>query len=383
MSIYFINFAGMKRVLMITGGLRRNGTEAFMLNAIRNMDPKEVQFDFLVEERTGSDVEQEAMALGAQIHSFIPRKQGWKAHIRSLDAFFKANAHRYDAVHFNGNSFTGIMPLVYARKYGIPVRIAHSHNVSTAGLHNRLLHRLNRARIAGIATHYLGCSEGALDWGFKGTRARKEARVVNNGIDLDSFRFNPETRDRVRRQLCLEKAFTVGSVAAFRKAKNHGFMIDVLRELVKLRPDTVMVFAGDGELKQEIERRVIDEGLAPHALFLGSRSDVSDLMQAFDLLLFPSLYEGFGIVAIEAQAAGLPVVASTAVPRETDLTPLIRYIPLDVPAKEWAQKIAQTELSPRSDIHPALRKHDIKETCRLLMEVYSSGASKPRSDSTT
>lgn len=361
----------MKRVLHIVESLSRNGTETFIMNVFREIDRTKVMFDFLLYRISENGYENEAKALGADIFLFTQRKEGIRKHIKSLEDFFSKNAHKYDAVHYSGTSFTNMTPIMIAKKYGIPVRIVHSHGSNTFRLHNILLHKFNRRRIGTIATDFLACSQIARDWGFKGSKVYEKSKVIPNGIELDKYCFNQEKRDKTRKELGLENAFIVGNTAGFRQVKNHPFIIETFIELLKIRPDAVLLLAGDGPTKQEIENKVKEAGISGSVKFLGSRTDVDSLLQGMDSYIFPSFYEGLPFSLIEAQAAGLPVLCSSEVSPEIKLSENLVFYPLSESPSNWAKKL--NDISKRErliSLSNDLRKYDIKETCQILTDIY-------------
>ena len=361
----------MVRVLHITGSLNINGTETFIMNVLRNIDRTKLMFDFLLYKKVTDGYEEEARELGSIIRYYSPRRKGYRKYKQSLESFFEKYAKDYQAVHYSGNTFSEILPIKIARKYGIPIRIAHCHGISTTGLHNKLFHLLNRRLISSVATHCFACSEAARNYGFRGTKAMKQAIIIKNGIELEKFKFNPATRDSKRKELNLENNLIIGNVGGFREAKNHEFMIAIMKEILKERPDARLILVGDGPLKDHIKNMAVKAGIEDKIMFLGLRTDIEELLQAFDIFLFPSKYEGLGIAPIEAQAASLPVVASSIIPQETAVSPLIQYLPLDLPASKWAHSILNAATFDRSDkVFEKLKAFDIIETCKKLTEIY-------------
>ena len=165
----------------------------------------------------------------------------------------------------------------------------------------------------------------------------------------------------------------IGNVARFKIEKNHTFQIEIMKEITRIRSDIVLMLVGDGELRQKIEEQVKQLHLEQNVIFLGVRSDVPDLMQAMDLFLLPSLYEGLPVVGIEAQAAGLPVITSTGVTRETDITGNVDFLNLDLGAAYWAQAILQKiEGFNRHDMYEYIHNngYDIVETAKWLQDFY-------------
>lgn len=363
----------MVRILHITGSLRRNGTETFIMNVFRSIDRTKFSFDFLLTSHTEEGFEQEAKDLGARIFYYTPRAKSLVGHRKSLKEFFKHHAAEYAAIHYSGNSFSEILPITLAKKYGVPVRIAHCHNISTSGLHNRIFHAVNRTRLNQVATHFFACSEQAKVNGFKGTPALHKANVIVNGIDLKRFHFNPDVRQKLRDQLGLKpEELIIGNVAAFREAKNHRFMLEIMKEILSINSRSKLLLAGEGPLKTEMMALASELGIQNNVIFLGSRDDVPQLLQAMDIFLFPSKYEGLGISLIEAQAAGLPVYTSSNIPKETQVTPLIKYVPLDLSPQKWAKMILETDTShDRTQEYEKLKMYDINNTVSTLSRIYN------------
>lgn len=362
----------MKRVLHITCGLFRNGTETFIMNVFRNIDRSQISFDFLLYSKAENGYEEEARELGANIYYYPPRKKGLLKYRNSLHSFFKNNAHKYDAVHFCGNSFTELLPLKLAKRYGIPVRIAHSHNSSTSGLHNKIFHLWNRKNIGNIATHYLACSETARAWGFGKSKIFFNSEVITNGIELRKYKFNAEDRQEIRKELGInESTFLICHTGAFREVKNHPFLINLFEQIRKINPDSKLVLCGSGSEENKIRLLVKNKRLEDAVIFTGSRNDIHKILSASDVYVFPSLYEGLPFALIEAQANGLPVIASDTISKEIMLTQNISFVPLSQDFSYWASKIIDSKRTTEKEPDSRLLKYDIEGTCFRLMEIYN------------
>ena len=362
----------MKRILQVTGSLNRNGTETFMMNLYRHINRQRFSFDFLLYTPTDNGYEQEARELGAKIYYFSPRNENWKKHISSLRFFFKEHQGEYDAIHFNGNSFSGIMPLRIAKEFGVPIRIIHSHNSSTKGFHNKILHKLNRRYIHTAATHFLACSEEARKWGFKGSKVYQQSIVIPNGIDLLQYQFNQAARADIRKELGISpNTLLFGSTAGFRAVKNQQFTFEVFEKIKMIHPDSALCLCGSGETRTEIENLVKSKHLSESVHFMGIRTDVHKILNALDVYIFPSFYEGLPFALIEAQASGLPILASDSISPEIKLTPSLRFMSLDSSAEIWAKEALNLTRQKRlTEIHKGLCPYDIKTTCRILEEIY-------------
>lgn len=324
------------RVLQVLTSLDRGGMETMTMNFYRRMDRDRVQFDFLLHREEGGDYEGEARSLGARIYR-VPRQNPldpryWKA----LDSFF--SDHLYRVVHAQLDCMSAL-PLAVAKRHGAIVRIAHSHNSHQDRDLKYPLKLVCKRFITREATDLFACGVDAGRWMF-GT---DDFTVVRNAIDVDAYAFDTARSTRVRRELGIHKsALVVGHVGRFAPAKNHSFILSVFADVLKLRPDAVLILVGDGELRSETELRTRELGIADSVRFLGVRSDVPDLMQAMDVFLMPSHYEGLPLVLVEAQASGLPCVISESIPVDCDLRgSSITRLSLDASVTEWAAMVAR------------------------------------------
>jgi glycosyltransferase involved in cell wall biosynthesis len=337
-----------RRILHILHSMDRGGIETWLMHVLRAHDRGRARFELAVQKPGAYD--DELAALGIPVH-FLPPVAHRLAHVRALADLIRAR--RFDVVHSHMYYFSAV-PLAVARWQGVPVRIAHCHTrARQAGLDRirRGTHRLARRAIVALATAGIANSrDSAIE--LYGARWADDPRfdVVLCGFDFDRFRTRP-SRSAARARLGLAEAATVvGHVGRFEPVKNHGFLVDVVGELRRRDPSVVCVLAGDGPERPAIERRVATAGLGDAFRFLGLRTDIPRVMAALDALLLPSRSEGFGIVALEAQAAGIPTVVSTGVPTDVDAVPdLVARISLDRGGAAWARLIEERIRAPRPD----------------------------------
>lgn len=370
----------MVRVLQIMGGLKRGGLETFAMNVYRSIDRNEIQFDFLLGQVADGDYEEEAKTLGATIYHLPARNKGYKTYKKALDDFFREH-HDYVAVHEHISSLTSIDPAFYAKKYGIPIRILHSHSSSiqkTLRLHwiHTILHYLNKPRVHSLATHYLGCSDKALDWAYKYTGIRSKAIMVNNGIDCDKYAFNEIERADARKEFGIgNNDLIIGHVGRFIPLKNQSFLVDILEEIKKEVPTAKLLLVGDGETMEAVKAKVNLKGLSDYVIFTGVRSDVARLMQAMDVFVMPSWFEGLPVSLVEAQAAGLPIVASEKISHDSDITGTILFMNIDKPAAEWAREIKSWKEKKGRPYNIERIKQagfDSHSTVKQLVKIYKS-----------
>ena len=359
------------RILQVVNIMDRAGLETMIMNHYRAIDRSQVQFDFLVHRPQRGEYEDEIESLGGRIYR-APRlyPQHCLSYRRFMRRFFAE--HRYPVVHSHIDAMSAF-PLAMARSCGVPARIAHSHSDAADRDLKYPIKEAARRKLPTIATHYWACSEVAGAFLF-GEANLPKVHVVKNAIDLEGYRFDAGTRARMRAELGIaENQIAIGHVGRFSAVKNHAFLVDLLAELRREGADAVLVLAGDGELRQEIGRKVSSIGLDGVVRFLGLRGDVPDVVQAFDVLAFPSLREGIPLSLIEAQASGLPVLASDAVSAEAMVLPNAERLPLSASVSEWARAAVMLAEGGRTeDPVPVLAEagYEIGARARSLMAEY-------------
>ena len=331
----------MIRVAQVMGYMDGGGVEQVVMNYYRHIDRSRVQFDLLVCEGSGMVPRGEVESMGGRVFTVPPYGQ-LSRYMREMEHLFRQE--RWPIVHSHVNALS-VFPLRAAKRTGVPVRIAHSHSTAGRGetAKNAMKSVLRRFSNA-YPTHRMACSRYAGEWLFgKGV----DFEVVYNAIDLARFSFDAEARAVARADLGLVgDQLAVGHVGRFMPQKNHRFLIEAFAELARLRPDAVLLLVGSGEAEALAESWAAERGVADKVRFLGQRADVGRLYQAFDAFALPSLYEGLGIVGVEAQAAGLPCFLSDRITREVDVTGTVRFLPIDDPAV-WAQALSKVEPAER------------------------------------
>lgn len=355
------------RILHIVSYMQRRGLETMLMNCFRHIDREKVMFDFLVHRDFRSDYDDEIEALGGKIYRMPRLNPINPAYFKALREFFKVHPE-YRIVHCHLDCMSSI-PLGVAKEYGVPVRIAHAHSSSQDKDWKYPLKRYYMSNISKVATHFFACSEKAAEWMYPG----QAATIVQNGIEADKFKFDACIRTTIRDELGLGADFAIGNVGRFVLVKNHDFMIRIFSELHKKLPCSKLVLVGNGPLENEIREKARKLNLENDVLFLGVRNDVHRIMQAFDVFLLPSLFEGLGMVAIEAQSSGLPCIVSTTVPYECDISKCVRFLDLKCTPKEWADEILRLKDKPRTSGYDAVVRagYDIQTTADFLQKFYT------------
>ncbi len=330
-----------KRVLHVLGHLRHGGAEIFLLNMLRELENSGIIFDVMTRGENLPEVAEEIKKRGGKVIETpgFP-KHIWKNY-RCLNRFFKEHGNEYRAIHVHANSLLYLLPLKLAKKYGILIRIIHSHNTHPAKSVYKGLHYLNRVRLGKLATKRVACSAAAGKWMF----GKKPYEQIRNAIDVSKFAYNEPVRERFRKQYRVSDVSVIGTVGRLEHQKNPFFLLDVFCE-VRKRMDVVLFIIGEGSLEEKLKHYAREKGVEASVIFLKNIANVNDYLQMMDVFVLPSLYEGLGISVIEAQTAGLQVVISDKVPEEAVLIPEnVRRMKLGAP-EDWAEVI--TELGNRS-----------------------------------
>ncbi|MCF1678042.1 glycosyltransferase [Tetragenococcus koreensis] len=272
------------------------------------------------------------------------------------------------------SSLSYIEPLIVSKKYNVPVRIIHGHSTRQPGSSfHKFFHRLNQWRIDSIATDYFACSENSAKWLFDKSKVTKNMyTIINNGIQTGKFTFDVKLRDKVRKSLGIEGKLVLGHTGRFAPPKNHDFLIDIFKSVNKFNPNAVLLLIGEGELKPQIEKKVQLNGLDDNVFFLGVRADVGDILQAIDVFIFPSYYEGLPLTLVEAQAADLPCLVSDSITKKVRITDTITYKSLSEKPKTWALKVLNLPKEKRVDKTDSIFKsgYDAFEISTKLMKFY-------------
>ncbi len=327
------------RVLVVGMTATVGGIENFLMAYCGRIDKKRVRFDFLC--RFDAPAYPEKRAAIGKTYTITKRSEDPAKYYQEIRAFFEQHGREYDVLWDHECMFNDMTPLKLAKEFGIPVRIAHSHNpqnmdLSLKGRGQELLHRVQRLRLGRYANVLWACSEASAKWACPAMDI--PATIIANAIDAESFRFRPEVRREVRAHYGLENSLVVGHVGRLQYQKNQTFLLEAFARLHQREPRAKLMLAGDGPDLTDLEAKAVTLGVAADVLFLGVRDDVHRLMQAFDLFAMPSHFEGLGMAALEAQAAGLPCILSDAVPREAAVTDDVTFLPPEDPDL-WSERM--------------------------------------------
>ena len=371
-----------RRLRVLQVGMTRNlgGIETYLIEQFRHLDKSKIDYDFVnITGEYSICYEDEILASGSKIFKVVSRHKNPLLHYWQWFNILLQNKGVYDVIVLNTNSLEYVFPLVLGKVFGIPVRVIHSHNSgfeNKQGLARRLLVGMNKKLLAWSANLRFACSQFAGQWMFKDN----PYHVIYNAIDIHKYDADLIVREETRNALGLHTELTLLHVGRFSYQKNHSFLLDIFKEVHRIQPDSVLLLVGDtteeSEFLTEVKRKIKAFGLENVVRLLGRRDDVNKIMQAADVLVMPSFFEGLTVVGIEAQASDLPLLLSDTVTKELGLLPSTQFISLEAGPTAWAEAIVNSKQHNRQSRYEELKAagYDIgNETERvekLLIDAY-------------
>lgn len=360
------------RVAQVVGRMMGGGVEATVMNHYRHIDRSQVQFDFIVQTDSTVVPKDEIESLGGRVF-YVPPYSNPVKYVNACRQLFQQIHPRIVHSHMNAVS---VFTLMAAKQAGVPVRIAHSHSTSNPNEKAKtLVKNVLRPFSKVYPTHLAACGDYSARWLFGDqTVDQGKVKIIRNAIELDRFAFDEEARTRLRKEIeASDDIRVIGQVGRFSAQKNQLFSLDVLAELVKKNPRVLLVFLGVGDDMDKVKAKAHDLGLSDHVRFLGMRFDVNEWYSAFDVLLFPSLYEGLPLTAVEAQVSGLPLVVSDNITNEAFLDEgRVETHSLEDPLSEWCSSLEQSRRVMGSLTTSAFvdSGYDIRESAAELAHWY-------------
>lgn len=327
------------RVVHVLGALHRGGAETFVMNVYRHIDRTKIQFDFIIHTNKNCSYRNEIEKMGGRIYTV--RQFSFKNMVLYIKTWKELLAEHpeWRVVHGHVRS-TACIYMHIAKRAGRTV-IAHSHSISNGRGMKGIIRDVMQYPTRYIADYFFACSEAAGEWMFGKDikRHRRHYKVIKNAIDVAGFKYDKNYDDEIRKELNLLNKKIIGTVGRLCDAKNPFFILDVFEAAHERNQDTVLLWGGDGELREQIEKTVKEKNLQRDVILLGSVADVYKLYSAFDVFLFPSKWEGLGISLIEAQAAGLPCIVSECIPEEAMICDFVKQLSLEQDRRVWADEV--------------------------------------------
>lgn len=338
------------KVLMVnTVPMEYNGISISLLKYAANIDRCDLEMDFVVINRLEPGMRLQIESMGSKVYELTNRNTApWK-YVLSLRNVVRRGG--YDVVHIHCNSCTAAIDLLGAKLGGAKLLCPHSHNTQCE---HHIMHRLLRPLFNWLYTDAFACGTAAGKWLFGDRRFT----VWNNALDMATYSFRQEERNRMRKVLELDGKIAIGHVGIFNRQKNHAFLLDVFTEIVKRDGRFVLFLIGDGPLQKEMEAKARESGIGQSVVFVGTTPDIPQYLNAMDLMVLPSLYEGLPNVVMEWQANGLSCLVADTVTRDCGLTDSVTFLPLDI--QVWKERILS--LKPGTDRQSRSRENCDKMT---------------------
>ena len=365
------NGAMKRRICVFCETWESGGIESFLCSIFSEMDLKELEIDIVVTELSDSIYTEPLKRIGISFRQLSGHKYKFWKNYQSFYRLLKDR--RYDVLHLNAFQALSLIYLFLGKMVGVPVRIAHSHNTDLRNSKTRavkiLIHRFFRYLLTGTATEYWSCSEAAGCFMFR--LNENKCRFIPNGINIERFRFRAEIRNRVREEHGWENHFVIGCVGRLCSQKNQEFLLKVCASALHSCPNSLLLLVGEGEDRMKLEQKTQELGISDSVVFFGVSVQVEQLYWAMDAFAIPSRFEGLGIVAIEAQAAGLSPVCSEFVPDEVFLPGLARKCSLTAGPDAWAKMLRETpEHSENAATLVARAGYSVKNVTNTVFQCY-------------
>lgn len=371
------NKMGKKKVLHIVGAMNKGGTETMLMNIYRNINREYIQFDFISFSEEEAYYNEEIKSLGGKVINISLDKRINKS-VKKICKVIK-NHGPYDIVHAHTLFNCGIA-MMAAKKNNISIRISHSHttlNVDDSVMRN-IYSKLMRFIINRNSTNLLACSHeaGRFLFGDKQLNLPKYD-LLPNLVDYNRMLKNPKLEvEKFKEDNNLNDYLVIGHIGTLKECKNQKFLIEITKYLVKANQNVKLLLVGDGSMRIELQSLVYKYNLEKNVVFAGIRDDIDVMLHSIDVFVFPSTYEGLGLVLLEAQASGLPCIVSEAIQPEADLgIGLLNKLNLSNGAEKWSEEILKVNGVKERDINKIIKAFEEKgystDKCiSKLMKLY-------------
>lgn len=356
--------------------MNRGGLESLVMDIYRGIDRERIQFDFLTFREIPGYFDEEIRSLGGNVHYLSPITIKNFSAVPSRVCSFLKKHPQYKIVHAHLDQWCGIV-LKGAKQANTPVRIAHSHSTYLTFNIENIIRNIIKLPVNKYATHRFAISQKAGIWLFgKKNVGNGNVTIWHNAVNCDKFRYNDDVRKKMRSELDLNDACTIVHVGNLRYPKNPLFLIDIFCDLIKKIPNSKLLSIGKDCMDGQCQRYAEQKKCIDKIMFLGMRSDVAQLLQAGDVFVFPSRWEGFPGAVLEAQAAGLPCVISDAITDEVCLTDNIAQLPINKGTDIWVNKICEFNGSAQADSYNILvqKGFDISVLSKKLSDFYENAS---------
>lgn len=331
---------------VLTFGMTDNygGVESVIMNYYRKFDHRKIKMDFLVTSPSEIAYFSEIKKYNGKIFTIPSRHNDPINYYKSVKNFFKNHAREYDCFWANMNNLVNIDYLKLAKKYGMKRIIIHAHNTKLmeTGIKGKIresIHQHNKKQLLKYATDFWACSQDAANW-FYEKKISSKVRIIKNALREDDFSYKELNRSKLRKKYGLENKTIIGNIGRLNYQKNQSFLLDIFAQYLLLDKSAKLLLIGKGEEKKALKEKAKKLGIMSNVIFLGMIENVIPWYSVFDVFVFPSRFEGLGLVLLEAQANGIPVLATKdTIPTDVKVNKNLEFISLSKSAKYWAEEI--------------------------------------------
>lgn len=320
------------------------GIEKFIYNVCSHINREKYDIKIVVINKISNYYDELLKSLGVELVVLIPGVElnplkRFRIGLPAFNDYLKKKENKCDIIHFNLSDSIDLLYVKVAKINGIKRRVVHSHNSSATSTPKKIIHYLGKVFLSNESNYYLACSSQAAKWLFpKKVYANKKYLFVRNAINTKKYKYNFSTREKIRKKYDWSDNVIYGEVARFNKQKNHKFLIEIFQQIKKIQPTAKLILVGEGELLDDLKKQVNESNLSNSVIFFGVSNQVSDLLQAFDVFMLPSFYEGLPFVLVESQAASLPALISDNITKEVNITDYLTYFSLNSSSSDWAKE---------------------------------------------
>ena len=353
--------------MITTGFTKYGGLASVVMNCLRQMDISEFKICIVSGNVPENDLLDECKERGIEYIRISGRNRNPIKYMYRLMNI----SHSYDVIHIHSNSATAAIELIAAKLAGIKIRIVHNH---TAKCEHQIASFFLKPVFSKLYTHGIACSQKAGDWIFN----NKNYQILNNSIDTEIYRFNCESRKRIRQQYEIDNnCICIGHVGKIYQPKNHKFLIDIFKDYHSFVKNSKLLLVGDGIMREDIELYVEELSISDSVIFAGMKPNVNEYLSAFDIFVFPSLWEGMPLSVLEAQASGLPCIISNAIDTDVIATNIVTMLPLDEGTKAWVERLPEKieynreKKSDESILQLRANNYDSRVSANILRKLYS------------
>ena len=362
------------KVLHVIGGLQIGGAETVAMNIYRYINRDKYEFHYLVFGDSIGEYEEEVVSLGGKVIHVPSPSKGYRQFMKNLNRIMEVHGP-YDIIHSHTLFNSGLI-MYAAKKNRVSTRVTHSHSIQNSVSSSQIrkfYESFMRFVINRNATHLIGCSKGAGNFLYGGKVYQEKGIMLNNGVDVSKYRFNQTVREEIRNRLQIGKKFVIGHVGHLIAVKNQMFLLEIFKQFSLNNRDSVLLLIGDGEDREKLEEKVKEYGLDGSVIFTGNVDNVHLYLNAIDVFVFPSLYEGLPLAVVEAQANGVPCIISDSIPDDVKLTDNIESFPLKESPKAWAELIG-TKRRKSAEVYAdyiANLGFDVHSSMKIINKIYA------------